>query len=283
MEPLILGLPFDNGIRSMLHLGRGVIGAKDAPRFIFDLIDKEQLNIKKEILDLYKFNLELSDDENLKNEATNEAHKIVENEILKNKDKFLISIGGDHSLTYPIFKIISKEYKKFNKKISLLCLDAHFDMRSHLEEGIISSGNSFYRIINENLCDDITILGINKNNNEVFLKQLDFAKKNNVNIVFIEDLNKNKLNEVLLNLKNPIYLSIDIDILNEKYAPGVSARNLKGLSEKDLFDFIELIMRYDVIAIDIMETSSRIDDLDSLKKTSEVVVKIIKIIEKRLK
>jgi arginase len=269
-EPFILGLPFDNGIRSMLHLGRGTIGASNAPKVIFDLIDKNNIKIDKKMLNLEQFNIDINQSIKEKNIATKKAHLLIEQFVL-NKDKFLISIGGDHSLTYPIFKSLSKK-----NKMSLVLLDAHFDMRSIEEEGIISSGNSFYRILNERLCNEMIIFGINENDSNDFKKQLNFAKKNNVNIVYIEDLNKQKLKEILSNFKNPIYLSIDIDVLNEKFAPGVSARNKKGLSEEQFFKVLDLILKYDVIGIDIMEASSRGNDLEALNKTSEIIIKIIK-------
>jgi arginase family enzyme len=273
-EPLILGMPFDNGIRSMLHLGRGIIGASDAPQFIFDLIDKNNIKIDKKILSLNNFNIDINKSLEEKRKATDKAHKSVEKFIIKNKDKFLISIGGDHSLTYPIFKSLSKY-----KKMSLLLLDAHFDMRSHIDEGFISSGNSFYRILNENLTDKMFIYGINKNDSEDFKKQLNFALKNNVKIIKHFDL----LDNVLSKSSYPIYLSIDIDVLDEKYAPGVSARNKKGLSEKQFFKILDIILKYNIIAIDIMETSSRNNDFKSLNKTSEIIIKIIKKIKENYK
>ena len=239
-EPLIIGMPFDNGIRSMLNLGRGNIGASEAPEFIFNQLDKNNIKVDKVMLDLKKFNIEINElnnfSDNQKNDLTLKAHEIVENEILKNKDKFIISIGGDHSLSYPIFKSLNK-----NSKLSIVLFDAHFDMRSNDEEGIISSGNSFYRILKEDLCEEILVIGINKSDKEAFKNQLNFAKQNNVKIIFIDELNEINLNNALDKIKNPIYLSIDIDVLNEKYAPGVSARNKLGLSLNELLNYLNLI------------------------------------------
>ncbi|MFT4304798.1 MAG: arginase family protein [Candidatus Woesearchaeota archaeon] len=286
-EPLIIGMPFDNGIRSMLNLGRGTIGSSEAPEFIFKQLDKNDIKvdkINKVMLDLKKFNIEIKElnnfNNNEKNNLTLKAHEIVENEILKYKDKLIISIGGDHSLSYPIFKSLNKNS---NSKLSIVLFDAHFDMRSNEEEGIISSGNSFYRILKENLCEEILVIGINKSDKNAFKKQLNFAKQNNVKIIFIDELNENSLNNALDKIKNPIYLSIDIDVLNEKYAPGVSARNKLGLSVNELLNYLNIIFdkklnkkQNEIISIDIMEASLRNNDNESLEITSKAVIKIIK-------
>ncbi len=275
MKPLIIGLPFDNGIRSMLALGRGVIGASDGPKAIFDKLNN--YNIKKIMFPLQEFNLNETE---LQNDATLVAHnKIIKEINILSKEHLIIAVGGDHSLTYPLVKGIKNNS---NKEFSLLYLDAHFDMRSIDDENIISSGNSFFRIIEEKLTNNIVVLGINKSNTHSFNNQLDYANKNNVDITFIEDTNEMILKQKLESLPKPIYISLDIDVLNEKYAPGVSARNKLGLTEDQILNFIDIILKYDVVGIDIMETSSRNGDLDSLNQTASLVARIIdKIVENK--
>ena len=276
MKPLIIGLPFDNGIRSMLKLGRGIIGASNAPKVVFNKLNT--LNVEKIMLPLQEFNL---DENTLQNDATLVAHNLITKEISKfSKENFIIAVGGDHSLTYPIFKGIKNN---LNKDLSLLYLDAHFDMRSIEEEGIISSGNSFYRIIEEKLTTKIAVLGINNSNSNSFKTQFNYAQKNDVDITFIDKTSENTLKQKLDFLSKPIYISIDIDVVNENFAPGVSARNKRGLTEEQILKFIKIIMDYDIAAIDIMETSSRQGDEISLDKTSFLVARIIELIVENYK
>ena len=271
---IILGLPFDNGIRSMKRFGRGIAGAKDGPKAVFNLL--ENINLKKEMLLLESFNISSDKEEDIERQkmSTSLAHDIVEQKIRSLNESF-IAIGGDHSLTHSIVKGLKK-----GEKIALVVLDAHFDMRP-LEEGIVSSGNAFYRLLEEKIIDKVVFFGIVGSKTDAFEMQKKYALSKGVKFYYDYQFDISSIRKELSKF-DKIYVSIDIDVLNEKFALGVSARNKKGINDKQFFAFIEEITKHNIIALDFMEISSREDDFLSLQKTAEIVAKAIKIFTKNI-
>ena len=128
--------PFDNGIRVMQQFKRGVYGAANAPEIIFKYLFNKT---PKNIIPVKQYNTN-------KNEDSYKGHEEITKYISKFAPPFLV-LGGDHSITYPIIKGLNENLK--NKKIGLIYYDAHYDLRPLEVENkdILSSGNSFYRII----------------------------------------------------------------------------------------------------------------------------------------
>lgn len=266
----ILGLPFDNGIRSMIQFGRGILGACEAPMAILEKIKFEN----KIILPLQKYNIDNNFD--LQKITTSKAEDLIEKEVIKIlKDYFLISIGGDHSLTFPIISAFKRFYK--DKKIGLVYFDAHFDMRDPNDEKIITSGNSMWRIISEKLVfgENMAVFGINDYKSTVFLKQKKFASKNKVTIFnkfWIKDLQN--VFDLLKRKVDYIYVSFDVDLINKKFAPGVSAQNEFGISDEDFLNIIDFLStRKEIIGLDFMEASSRNWDKNILNITTDLISK----------
>lgn len=167
-----------------------------------------------------------------------EIEKISSQHIEKNSKLF--SLGGDHSVTYPIVKALQKVYSK----IDILHIDAHADLYHEYEGDPYSHACPFARIMEEGLAQNLVQVGIRTLNPH----QADQAKKYNVEIHEMKNLDLTKVPT----FENPLYISLDMDAFDPAFAPGVSHHEPGGLSSRQVLDVIQNA-NGPVIGADIVE------------------------------
>ncbi|XRO76456.1 agmatinase [Methanocaldococcus sp. 16A] len=168
----------------------------------------------------------------------------VSREILK-KDKKIIIFGGEHSITYPIIKAVKDIYDDF----IVIQFDAHCDLRDEYLGNKLSHACVMRRVYE--LTKDIFQFGIRSGDKE----EWDFAKKNNLYLKM--DLMNEEDLEYIKSLDKPIYVTIDIDVLDPAYAPGTGTPEPCGFSTRELFNSIYLLkdVKDRIIGFDIVEVS----------------------------
>jgi agmatinase len=167
------------------------------------------------------------------------------NEIEKNKIPFCIC--GDHSNSYYLIK----EFFKKNPNFNLVIFDAHPDCE--IDTGIVSHEDYVRFLIEEKIVNpkNIYLIGIRTYSR----LELEYLKKMKVNYFgILETLeNPQKINEILKTLKNDIYLSIDIDVLDPDFAPATYYREYCGITITELIEFLKNITKEKIKSIDICE------------------------------
>jgi len=158
---------------------------------------------------------------------------------LKENDK-VVSIGGDHSVAYPIINAFADKYPNLN----ILHLDAHADLYDNFDNNPYSHASPFARIMEMGKVRSLTQVGI-RTFNEHQRKQ---ALKFNVKVVEMKDF---KL-DFLQNLESPLYISLDLDVLDPAFAPGVSHHEPGGMTTRQLLDIIQNIP-VEIVGADIVE------------------------------
>ena len=186
--------------------------------------------------------------------------------ILKSDVSKIVSLGGDHSITYPIVKALAEVHGSFH----MLHIDAHADLYHEFEGDRYSHACPMARIMEEELVLSMTQVGIRTLNDH----QKDQANKYGVNIIEMKDWRNQKLN-----LNGPLYLSLDMDAFDPGFAPGVSHHEPGGFTPRQV---IQLIQNIDipVIGADIVEYNPSRDIHDmtaalSAKLFKEIAAKII--------
>lgn len=177
-----------------------------------------------------------------------------------NKNTPVITLGGDHSISYPVIKAISKEYGS----IEILHIDAHGDLYDHFDGDRHSHACPFARIMEDKLAHRLVQIGVRTMNTH----QREQAKKFGVEIIEMKDLNMAQLPV----FKNPLYLSVDVDALDPSCAPGVSHQEPGGLMTRELLRIIQSI-KVPIIGADIVEYNP---DRDVNKMTAMVCAKIFR-------
>ncbi len=164
------------------------------------------------------------------------------------KDKFPIILGGEHSVSPPIVSSIQKNVSD----LKILVLDAHLDFRDEYE-GMKHSHATVSRRISEIVgIENITVGGVRSISSES-------AEKERPLFFTPAQMKENdRFDEILEETNEPIYLSIDMDVVDPSYAPGVGNPEPFGLSS---FKMKELVSRLSphLIGMDIVEINPKYD------------------------
>jgi len=141
----------------------------------------------------------------------------------------ILTLGGDHSITYPIIKAVQTHYGT----IDILHIDAHSDLYNNYEGDKYSHACPFARIMESGLANRLVQVGIRTLNPH----QEEQAKKYDVEIHQMKDLDLSKIPQ----FENPLYISLDMDGFDPAYAPGVSHHEPGGLSSRQVIELIQNI------------------------------------------
>ena len=172
----------------------------------------------------------------------------------------LISLGGDHAVTYPI---VRSHFKKFGQ-LEIIHLDAHPDLYDSYDGNRFSNACPFARIMEEKLASRLIQIGIRTLNPH----QKQQAERFEVDIITAHRLE----DAANIQLRGPLYLSIDLDVLDPAFAPGVSHHEPGGLTTRQVIELIQQI-RVPIVGADIVEYNP---ERDPLEMTAMVAVKILK-------
>lgn len=167
---------------------------------------------------------------------------------LLDRNIYVLSLGGDHAVTYPILKAYGKQYDKLN----ILHLDAHPDLYDEFEGNRLSNACPFARIMEENLAARLVQVGIRA----MTPHQRMQAERYSIEIIEMRKWQP----ELNLDFRGPVYLSLDMDVLDPAFAPGVSHHEPGGPSTRDVLQLIHSL-RVPITGADIVEFNPKRDPL----------------------
>ena len=151
-----------------------------------------------------------------------------------------VSVGGDHSITYPILRALGKRYPD----LTIVHFDAHPDLYDEFEGNRLSHACPFARIMEEGLAKKLVQVGIRTMNEH----QRTQAKKFGVELVEMQSLPAYDR----LKLQGPVYISFDVDVLDPAFAPGVSHREPGGMSVREAIAHLHAIQGR-IVGADLVE------------------------------
>jgi agmatinase len=231
----VVGIPFDE-FSSFLH------GPEKAPPLIRQAYHSDSANYFTERgIDL-KFHGGWKDCGDLHLPSGKEAIEAIEagiQKLLLVNDKIL-SLGGDHSVTYPIVKAISRKYGKLN----ILHLDAHPDLYDNFEGNRFSHACPFARIMEEGFASRLVQVGIRTMNTH----QRQQASRFGAEVYEMKEWEAYRK----VRFEGPVYISLDMDAIDPAFAPGVSHHEPGGFTSREIISILQNIQG-DVISADLVE------------------------------
>lgn len=169
-------------------------------------------------------------------------------------------LGGDHSVTYPVLRAM----RRHHPRLSILHLDAHNDLYDSFEGDRFSHASPFARIMEEGLADQLVQVGIRAMTGH----QREQADRFGVDVI---DMRHWVAGDRFI-LRHPVYLSLDVDVLDPAFAPGVSHREPGGLSVREVLGLVQGIDQ-PLVGADLVEYNPR-RDVEDL--TAPVCAKLVK-------
>jgi len=185
---------------------------------------------------------------------------------LLEKGARVLSLGGDHSVTYPILRAYSRRFSP----LEILHLDAHPDLYDHYEGNREANACPFARIMENGLAERLVQVGIRT----MTPHQRQQAERFGVKV-----LNIDRWSSVFsMEFNGPVYISLDIDVLDPAFAPGVSHHEPGGLATRNVLEIIQNL-KAPVVGADIVEFNPRRDPTGI---TAMVAAKLTKEISARM-
>jgi agmatinase len=152
----------------------------------------------------------------------------------------LICLSGDHSVTYPTIKAFHARYPD----LTILHFDAHPDLYDVLDGNRLSHACPFARIMEEHLARRLVQVGIRTINQH----QLSQATRFGVEVITMRNLDRFSS----LKFEGPLFISLDLDVLDPAFAPGISHYEPGGMSVREVLDCIQGL-KVPVVGADIVE------------------------------
>jgi agmatinase len=163
----------------------------------------------------------------------------------------LLSLGGDHFVTYPLLKAHAEKHGK----LSVIQFDAHTDTWAD-EEGRIDHGTMLWHAVREGLVDPARSvqIGIRTHNDDPL----------GINIIDAREVHRTGPEAVAAKARaivgnTPVYATFDIDALEPASAPGTGTPVIGGLSPYQAQEIIRGLAGIKVVGMDVVEISPPFD------------------------
>ncbi|MDR7433781.1 MAG: agmatinase [Armatimonadota bacterium] len=156
-------------------------------------------------------------------------------------------LGGEHTITLGAVRALARRYPR----LAVLNLDAHLDMRDRYEGKSLSHATVMRRLAEE-LPGSLVQLGVRSGVPEEFEAARRLCLWSSP-YLFLPPSIYEMLRE------RPIYLTVDIDVLDPAYAPGTGNPEPEGLSAHELLRFLRHLQSLHVVGMDVVEVSPPYD------------------------
>lgn len=256
----IVGVPFDGGVSFRPGARFGPSQIRDASRLLrpgyhveLDTIPVEKL----QFVDAGDLVCTPYDNQKAVRQIQEQAEKVVA------KDKRVIALGGDHTIALPMLRATANAHGP----VALLHFDAHLDTWDTYFGEPITHGTMFRRAFEEGLLieDRSMHVGIRGPvyDRDDFIRDHEFGFQ----IIRCSDIDtigaSGAIDRVMERIGDtPVYLSIDIDVLDPAFAPGTGTPEMGGLHSRELLQIIRGIGGLNIVGADIVEVAPAYDHAD---------------------
>lgn len=249
-DATLLGIPFSRASISP----SGASEFPEAFRRSWELFSTYYID---EMIDFRELSLVDLGDVKLHATDVSDSHRNMEtamSEVLKNYPGSLhTTIGGDHSITAPLVRAIAKANP--GKKIGIVQFDSHLDMRDF--SGGRTNGSPIRQLVEENYVDGHHVYNIGLHGFYNAPSLLDAANKHGINMITLKQMRKNGPSETIAYVFEQlqkevdlVYVTVDMDVLDVAYAPGVPSATPGGMRSDELFDLLFEVGKHPVVGID---------------------------------
>ncbi len=170
-----------------------------------------------------------------------------------------LGAGGDHSVTYPILKVLGDK-----KSVGLVHIDAHTDTWGPFQGSKFHHGAPFRLACDGGHIDPHRTVQIGIRGAQNTKEGWDYSRDQGMRIIFIEEFEELGV-EGVVNIARevvgdePAYLSFDVDGLDPVYAPGTGTPEVGGISTREALRLLRGLRGLDLIGGDVVEVAPPFD------------------------
>jgi guanidinopropionase len=170
-----------------------------------------------------------------------------------------VSAGGDHSITYPIFKAIAAD-----APIGMVHIDAHTDTWGEFFGSKFTHGAPFRLAVEDGLLDPKRTIQIGIRGGQNYMDGIEFSQSHGMRVVFIEEFAELGVSRIIEEARRvvgdgPTYISFDVDGLDPVYAPGTGTPEVGGITTLEAQRLLRGLRGLNLIGGDVVEVSPPYD------------------------
>ena len=185
-------------------------------------------------------------------------------------DKFVIALGGEHSITAGVVKAYQQI---MSEPFTVIQIDAHGDMRDSYEGSIYNHACVMRRILDMGL--PTLPVGIRS----ICLEEAQIIAQKNIPVVWARDIyyQSDWIDTAISRISTKkVFITIDLDGIDPSLMPGVGTPEPGGLNWYQLTRFLkQIFMSYQVIGCDVMELAPVKDSVVSQFTAAKLVYKLV--------
>lgn len=172
----------------------------------------------------------------------------------------LITLGGDHTITYPILRSIHKKWGA----VGLVHVDAHADVNDTMNGEKIAHGTPFRRALEEGLLSPNHVFQIGLRGTGYSAEDFDWCREQGFRVYQAEECWHKSMVPTMTEIREtlgdiPVYLSFDIDGIDPAYAPGTGTPEVGGLTVPQALEIIRGLKGCNLVGADVVEVSPPYD------------------------
>ncbi len=173
---------------------------------------------------------------------------------------FLLTLGGDHTLSYPILRAMAEKYGP----VGLIHVDAHADINEHMFGESIAHGTPFRRAVEAGVLDTKRCIQIGLRGTGYAADDFDWSREQGFRVVQAEECWHKSLTPLMEEVRaqmgdGPVYLTYDIDSLDPSIAPGTGTPEIGGLNTIQALEIIRGCWGLNLVGCDLVEVSPPYD------------------------
>ena len=172
----------------------------------------------------------------------------------------LVTFGGDHTIALPLLRAAAKQHGP----VALLHFDAHLDTWDTYFGAEYTHGTPFRRAFEEGIIDTEALSHVGTRGPLYGKKDLEDDRRFGFGIVTSSDVYYQGVAEVVAKLRDrigdrPLYISIDIDVLDPAHAPGTGTPEAGGITSREILEILRGFRGMNIIGADVVEVSPPYD------------------------
>ena len=172
-----------------------------------------------------------------------------------------LTLGGDHTLTWPVLRAIAKKHGP----VALVHVDAHADINDEMFGEKIAHGTPFRRAYDDGLLDNDHVFQIGLRGTGYAPDDFDWGRRQGWTVVQAEACWGKSLAPLMDDIRakvgpdRPVYLTYDIDSLDPAFAPGTGTVEIGGLTTWQALEIIRGLAGLNIVGCDLVEVSPPYD------------------------
>lgn len=184
----------------------------------------------------------------------------VEAERLVRQGTKVLALGGDHTVALPLLRAAASAHGP----LAVIHFDAHLDTWDVLHGASIWHGSPFRRAAEEGLLDLEHCQHVGIRSGVYSPEEFDDDRRAGFEIIRSEEFQRRPMEEIAEQVRarvgsGPVYVSIDIDVLDPSQAPGTGTPEVAGITTRELFAVLRELRGLDIVGGDVVEVAPAYD------------------------